>query len=79
MAMANARTRPLRVAFLTNSQFQAEDKASGGKLRKRALQKIMNEIRYPVYESSNHPDAVFYIRRTAGSTGWSLVKKERKV
>lgn len=72
------RNSALRVAFLTDSRFERENAASGGKLKQRALRCIMRQVRYPVIENSDRPDAVFYIQRLEGSKGWKLVKRQER-
>ena len=75
----NRKNSALRVAFLTDSSFQAANEAAKGALKKRALRVIERNVRYPVVENSNYPDAVFYIRRVAYGTGFILqLKKEKK-
>lgn len=78
MALAqNIKNRAIRVAFLTNDIFQKENEASGGALKKRALRVVSRNLRYPVVESSDKPDIVFYVIRQPGSRSWMLRTEKR--
>lgn len=73
----NRRNSALRVCFLTDSRFDAEDRRSNGNLKKRALRCIQRNVRYPVVEySGDHVDAVFYILKEGSN--WVLRKQKRK-
>lgn len=70
------RNSALRVAFLTDFQFQKQAQEHQHELKKRAIRRLQREIRYPVVENSTHPDIIFrVIRNEAG--GWKLRKHTR--
>ena len=75
MALHVRRSAVIRVAFLTDSRFAAENAEKLGALKKRALRVVMQRQRCPVIEDSNNPDVVFEIRRLAGSKSWYLHRR----
>lgn len=70
------RNTAVRIAFLTDSRFQQEDRASGGRLKKRALRVIERNLRHAVIEDSFRPDAIFYIIRSGSGKQWCLRRKK---
>ncbi len=69
----------VRIAFLTDSAFDKQDKAKLGALKKRALRVMMQKLRAYCVEDSNNPDVVFEVRRLAGSKSWCLHKRSYNV
>lgn len=70
----NRRNSALRVAFLTDFQFQRLSEKQQQEAKKRALRAIMRQVRYPVVENSTSPDITFQVMRRGGDNSWMLRK-----
>lgn len=66
------KTRPMRVAFLTDTSFSRENALKAGQLKKRALRAIQRKFRKMVVEDSDNPDIIYKVYREPGSKSWAL-------
>lgn len=73
----NRRNSALRVAFLTDWQFQKQEQEHQQELKKRAIRRLSREIRYPVVENSHQPDIIFRVIRNEEG-GWKLRKHDTR-
>lgn len=73
------RRSAIRIAFLTDSAFDEQNRAKLDALKKRALRVLMLKSRTFCVEDSNNPDVVFEVRRLAGSKSWCLHRRSYNV
>lgn len=75
MALHVRRSNTVRIAFLTDSSFDRENRDKLGALKKRALRTMMLKVRQHCVEDSNNPDVIFEVRRLPGSRSWCLHRR----